>query len=384
MYILILRNGQGDRLTYGQYRHLAKWVDWYQENMEDVEPPQKTPPSRTKSPKSTSGKKKTIKKPPKFKQQTGLDNQRDTDMFFKIDSALNNNGRKPWTRSNTEEQGLRRYLPKYGDVPMARQWAKVAADYIDRIQSKLKASDDDKIPFDTIDIGWTAVPNDRMIQHWRHQSSNQLMNLIESVCTALFPTEHFRFHYRTVHLLHEAPLAKLVEHFLSRICGSYSSDGGTNTVFGGRSVHSADKAKPEKYNENVREIIQTGIFDQNMERIKISVKYETLRAQAYAKQQRIGKELKKLIPAVVGQTQAAIAHLKNEQRKRKEMQQEANRVAKIVYRKWHAGLEMKKAASITEEVWESLDDAGVLSADVSAFVARIRSARDSSSRRLIE
>ena len=131
------------------------------------------------------------------------------------------------------DQGKRKYITKPEQINVTRRWVTVTRTRIQRYPPNVP------LQRPLSEVGWAKNLQERLTQHAKHQSSNYLMNLTESICRVKYKDYGIRQY--GIFRIFETEHAMLGEILCSRIAQAYTSHGG------GFSHHSAGISTPGAY-----------------------------------------------------------------------------------------------------------------------------------------
>lgn len=133
---------------------------------------------------------------------------------------------------------LRKYVRTRKEFHKTRLWLEKFKEMLDEATSN-NVGQDDPIPLNICDVGWTKDTQQRRYQHESHVSSISHMNLVAAVCVAFCSDSKVRIRFATIQDVTDARQVKHAEHLNSRLLGAYSFDGGFNVDLGGKNTTSS-------------------------------------------------------------------------------------------------------------------------------------------------
>ncbi|KAM3076247.1 hypothetical protein ACMFMG_006245 [Clarireedia jacksonii] len=146
-------------------------------------------------------------------------------------------------------QGARRYVSGNSQRNTVEQWIRNTKK---RMEFEIRrGKGDEALSHPISEVGY-AGDLSRLDQHAKHQSSNYIMNLVESICRVKFSAK-FKNRQYVIFNIKEACDAMFGEIMCTRYAQAYTSHGGGFSHYAaGRSIQSASKV-PEEYYKGVQE-----------------------------------------------------------------------------------------------------------------------------------
>ena len=143
--------------------------------------------------------------------------------------------------------------------------------FVEMLRKRLLTVDpahrDRPLQFPLVEVGYSKRCVDRLKQHARHTNSNYIMNIVESICSALQKEfgRLYRIEQVPVYLIWCPEQAEISEIGLTKLAEGYIHNAGGFSHFpAGLSNHSANKISAREWNDAKEFLMQHSVYPHNL------------------------------------------------------------------------------------------------------------------------